>query len=293
VWLVSRRSLALRFSFLIFAFLAHLGRYPDLLKQYHLWEVKDWIFWSPYIWVWNFEFQKYLFVIVAGTIAGDLLLKWMSQRGEHPPSELPPAKKSNFARLAWAHLLLVVALHILLHTRLSWVAFTLVAVMAGATLNAYYVKKQRSESDHERLLMSLHCWAMAWLFVGLLIEPITETGIKKDKSTMSYYLVSSGLSLSLLLSLVVWIDFQGRVKLFGALIRNGQNPLMAYVAIRNVLAPITGMYYLSEGVKISIDSLATKWLHYPWPRAFYSLLKTCGLMWLISFITKKKIIWRA
>ena len=52
----------------------------------------------------------------------------------------------------------------------------------------------KPNNDTERLYKSLFTWAIYWLILGLFFEPY-EGGIRKDKATVSYYFVTSGLAI--------------------------------------------------------------------------------------------------
>jgi predicted acyltransferase len=63
--------------------------------------------------------------------------------------------------------------------------------------------------------------------LGLLADPF-EGGIKKDVSTMSYYFVTNGLAMFMLIGFSIIIDYLRKAKWVQLLIDNGQNPMLAY-----------------------------------------------------------------
>ncbi|MFM7461413.1 MAG: hypothetical protein ACKO15_11325, partial [Burkholderiales bacterium] len=95
-----------------------------------------------------------------------------------------------------------------------------------------------------------------WLMLGLAFEPF-EGGIKKDKATISYYFVTSGLAFMLLVSLMAIIDL-GRIRRgFGLLIATGQNPLVAYAGVQSLVPPVLTI----TGIAGVIEKFtATPWL---------------------------------
>jgi hypothetical protein len=89
----------------------------------------------------------------------------------------------------------------------------------------------------ENFLNRLYKWGFYWLVLGLLFEPY-EGGIKKDSATMSYFFVTTGMAIFMLIGLTIIIDvFQKRwwLQLF---IDNGVNPMIGYVGFANILWPI-------------------------------------------------------
>jgi hypothetical protein len=131
----------------------------------------------------------------------------------------------------------------------------------------------------ERLIRSLYCWGAPWLLLGLLAEPF-EGGITKGPpSTISYYFVALGLSILLLAAFTIWIDALGRRRSLSLLVLNGQNPMLAYVGIRNLLAPLVMLPLLAPlvGVVPGIDSGSINgWAvgllgHSPWTLLIWSV----------------------
>lgn len=83
-------------------------------------------------------------------------------------------------------------------------------------------------------------------YTWTLFEPY-EGGIKKDKATISYYSITSGMSILLIIFFSIFIDIFNKQKWFKLLIENGQNPMIAYAGINNLIIPIfylTGMMFL-------------------------------------------------
>jgi predicted acyltransferase len=230
-------------------------------------------------WLYNFAWLKYLFIVVPGTIVGDQLLAWMEARRQSADSE-PPMNRWRVSALAAGLIAVVVFVHVGLQAR--WT--TLTPLVALAACGALALLVRRPEGDAERFLRGLLVWGTFWLAIGMLFEP-TEGGIKKDPSTMSYYFVSAGLSCFLLLSLTVWIDLLGARRAFGLLIANGQNPMLAYAGIRNLLAPVMALTGLEQWA-------VTKVFSGPWPRAAWAAIKTLLLGVAVAVFTRLRVFWR-
>jgi hypothetical protein len=158
---------------------------------------------------------------------------------------------------------------------------------------------RRPSNQHEALLRDLVVWGTYFLILGYFFEPM-EGGIKKDHSYMSYYFVTSGLAIYLLVALIIWIDLMRHVWAFGVLIANGQNPMVAYIGIRTILAPMVGMAILPFGATeearlVSLNTWVKGWswmVGSPWNQALWALVSTLMLAVIVWGITKAKLIWR-
>lgn len=199
---------------------------------------------SPAPWIGTVYFQQYLFIIIPGTIAGDLLLRWRLQSDTTVNSQLWLVCALGFAMV----------LLMLIGMQSRQVAAATLGALALCALG--WLALRQATDDTTKLLRALFGWGMFWLLLGLAFEPY-EGGIKKDRATMSYYFVTSGLAFMLLVSLTVLIDV-GRIRRgFGLLIATGQNPLVAYAGVQSLLPPLLGM----TGASTLIEKLtATPWL---------------------------------
>ena len=81
------------------------------------------------------------------------------------------------------------------------------------------------------------------LMLGFAFEPF-EGGIKKDHSTMSYYFVTGGLAMMMLIGFIVAIDIYGKNRWFNLLVTSGQNPLIAYAGVNSLVPPLLGLFML-------------------------------------------------
>ncbi len=177
--------------------------------------------WTPVPWAYQFGFLKYLLIVVPGMTVGE----WLA-RAEH--SAQAPTPDRLLPVLALALVLINLAL---LYTR-----ETALNAMLSAALLAWGAVRAR------RLVgLAAQAWPLlaALVLLGLLLEPL-QGGIRKDPSTLSYQVLTAGLSLAVLLAL------QG---LRGPLVRflavHGRNPLLAYVAGSLFVLPLlhlTGLY---------------------------------------------------
>lgn len=280
IWLATRDSLVLRLGSmaLVFAALQSMaveGSWTQFLLRPRL----------P--WLFNFEFAKYLFVIIPGTIVGDAMLS--HQRAALTEASLWSSGKR--VALAAACVLFIVLTMIGLQERamtpegkFERVWAILVPVLGIPVLAVGLWWLRGAGSAPERLLRTLARWGTFWLILGFLVEP-SQGGIRKDHATMSYHFVMTGLSVLLLMALTIVIDLFGVVRPFRLLIATGQNPMVAYTGIRSFATPLAGLTGLEGWAFASVFTT-------PWLKALYGALKTTALAAFTALCTRLKIIWR-
>lgn len=166
-----------------------------------------------------------------------------------------------------------------LHAR--WVTGT---VIVCALLGIGLLFTMRSAATpSEQILKKVLSWGLFWLALGLCLEPF-EGGIKKDVSTFSYYFVTTGISLFILVILMVVIDWFGKQKWVPLLMGNGQNPMIAYVGMMNLVYPVLGL----TGLDIIIQTFTSA----PWVGFLRGLVYTIILAWIVAIFTRKGIFWK-
>lgn len=196
----------------------------------------------------NMNFLKYLFIVIPGTIIGDIIYKNEREKG----LKIVNQKSLNIQAMTFAIVLLGVLIVNLigLYMRNQWLLFfgNLPLIFLAEYLLKYtvtgidaYIKKWLRIS-------------FVLLILGLLLEPL-QGGIKKDSATISYFFVTSGLSGLLLLSLKVLFHNNSFDKYFGFLPKVGQNPMVGYVAVAFLILPIFGMLgcfeWINKGALLS------------------------------------------
>jgi predicted acyltransferase len=257
IWLATRDKLDWRIGLLAFLFALRLCQSLPGWGQW-LWNL------SPAPWIGTVYFQQYLFIIIPGTIAGDLLLRWRAR-----PDATVTAKQWGVAALGAGMIVLL-----LVGMQMRWVVPTTIIAMTLAAVGWWLLGGRtptQSEGDGRKVLRQLFGWGIFWLMLGLAFEPY-EGGIKKDRATMSYYFVTSGLAFMLLVSLMVTIDLGRLRRGFGLLIATGQNPLVAYAGVQSLVPPVLAMTGLS-GVIEKIT--ATPWL---------AVLRGAFYTWLVAVV---------
>ncbi len=269
IWLFTRGSIAARLACLAIGVYGHWANYYDA-------PFEGVLSWTPLPWIYQVAYLKYLLIVIPGTIIGDQLYAWMKA----PKDEKSPAWDGwHLGAISFAAAAVVIGVHIGLHARV-------VFVTAAGTVGVLLAMKGLFSSPavaSERLLRSFYLWGSLWLIVGLLLEP-AEGGIAKSPSTWTYYFTSLGLSIFCLIAFLVWIDLFHRERWFGLLILPGQNPMLAYLGINNLMEPIFQLKPLAMvGQKLYVT---------PWLAGLWGFIKTVGLAILTSVFTKLRIYWR-
>lgn len=209
-------------------------------------------------WLYHTEFLQYLCIVLPGSVAGELIARWLAHKGAATPAAsaqpsvtaaVPPhfvcsvtstpAAAPHDAeplpvrfRLAGVLVLLLLAVNLWgLYVR-ALTANLLLTLLAGGAA-AWLLRRPRTAL--QELLSALFATGLFWLLLGLVFEPL-EGGIKKDPATVSYFFVTAGMaSHVLLLATLLFESLHGRA---GLLVRCGENPMVAYTAAGYVVVPL-------------------------------------------------------
>ncbi len=236
------------------------------------WNAQLWAM-SPVPWLFKAEFLKYLCIIIPGTIAGDAIHRWQKQSTETTAA----VSKRHIAAIV--PLLLLFAVNMWgLFTRHLEVNLTASIILGVASL---YMLRRGSRSV-ENLRYNLFTWGLFWLLLGLTLEAY-EGGIKKDFATLSYFFVTSGLALSIVVSASIAMERFGLK--FSPVVKCGQNPMVAYTAAGFVVMPVlmllTGDVWLADFAALT-----------PWCGVVRGVLMTAAVMIFTVIFTNKRIFWR-
>jgi predicted acyltransferase len=184
--------------------------------------------WTPFSWMYQFYYLKYLFIIIPGTFAGEWLLALM-QEGTAKPSGKHP----------WTLIGLASIVLIGLNTALLFARFTVLNLLfTGAIITVlFYLMRHKGEDAVYRCRKKFIQAGAYLLLLGLFFDAY-EGGVKKDPSTYSYYFITSGLAFFAMLA----FDTLERVKLVSPitnfLAMVGKNPMVAYVTGNLLLLPL-------------------------------------------------------
>lgn len=176
-------------------------------------------------WLYKFYFLKYLFIIIPGTMAGEMMIK------EKVNGEWSMVNRRVENLLAVIGVLLVMVNLYGLFTRMLFANLLLNVSLCITFL--YLLRKEEKENLYKQLANA----GTYLLLLGLFFEAY-EGGIKKDSSTYSYYFVTSGLAFYTLIAFSVMAKRSYLSSVSTYLSLNGKNPMVAYVAGNLVLLPL-------------------------------------------------------
>ncbi len=219
VWLATARSLLGRLGVAAAVLLFWLSSTVD-----GSWAKQAMDFDTGFGWFTQQSFLLYLLVVIPGTIIGDILAE------QRPSGEADTvgARHGWFALAAFSTI--PATLVVLFSRQLPWL-WVVPFVVAALLL------VPKGDDARDNTVRKVLHWGMALLLLGLVAEPF-QSGIKKDPPTISYMLTASGLAAAALASFMslerLWP--RSRAMRFGA--TTGRNPMVAYVAMGNVVPPI-------------------------------------------------------
>jgi predicted acyltransferase len=278
VWWLTRANLRLRLGALGILVAIRLSNMPQPLEGW----VSDIWRWSPLPWMYRLYYLQYLFIVVPGTIAGDLLWEWVRrEEAERAPVPGEPQAWSPLRFLGIGALMLGLPILLVAGLKARWLVPTTLTTFVLCAAGWWLMSKPAN--GIERLFHKLFNWAIYWLVLGLFFEPY-EGGIKKDRATMSYYFVSAGCAICLLIGFSILIDVFRRKRWVQLLIDNGQNPMIAYAGINNLVIPVLALTTVNR----FLASLVTS----PWLGFLHGAIITLLLALSVSFFTRHKIFWR-
>ena len=275
LWWLTRARLLLRLGVLGVLIAIRLSNMPQPIEGW----VSDIWRWSPVPWIYRLYYLQYLFIVVPGTIAGDLVLQWLRAVADGKAEGHETWSKPRLGAIA--ALMVCVVLLLVAGLKARWLVGTTLVTFALCALGWWLMS--RPGSGTERLFHTLFNWGIYWLVLGLFFEPY-EGGIKKDRATMSYYFVTAGCAICLLIAFSILVDVFRRKRWVQLLVENGQNPMIAYAGINNLVVPLLVL----TGVEKLLSGLAAT----PWLGFLRGAIITLLLALSVSVFTKLKLFWR-
>jgi predicted acyltransferase len=275
IWLMTRDKLLPRLGIIGILLAIRLSNMPQPLGG---WVTDFWNFSpEPWLsWVYKLYYLQYLCIVLPGTVAGELVFDWARA------PKIGLSRTWNSLRV-WALGFLMFAFMLVLLTGLKsrWLPGTPLFVFSLCFLGWWLVKDARTPT--ERLYKSLFLWGAYWMVLGLFLEPY-EGGIRKDKATVSYYFVTSGLANCMLILLSIIIDYFKKERWLRLLIDTGQNPMIAYAGVNNFINPLFAL----TGLAAVLDH----WASSPWRGFWRGVLVTLSMALVTSLLTRIKVFWR-
>jgi predicted acyltransferase len=272
IWLWTRNYVMLRLGLLGFFLAFRLTQNIDGSWNHWLWTA------SPFPWLYTLYYLQYLFIVLPGTVVGDLIYTWMnsSSSGQTETAHFSKQKMLG-AFILMIGFLLVNLIGLFSRLLVPTLFANIGCCLIGLTLFS------NPGNSLERLFRTLFQWGVYWLLLGLCFEAF-EGGIKKDKATLSYYFVTNGLAIFSYIAFSILTDMFKKRKYVALLIESGQNPMIAYIGASNVVLPILGLTTLS--------SLLSMLTCTPWLGFIKGVIITLLVALLAGFCTRKKLFWR-
>jgi len=218
--------------------------------------------------------MQYLFIVIPGTIIGDKIYSWIKSKEE--PEYLTSMRNIYFVVLMFSFVLVNL---ICLYSRLLILnlAINSLLIIFG------FIIINKINNNFTKFIKVLFEQGSFWLLLGLFFEAF-EGGIKKDHPTMSYYFLTTGLAIFVLIAFEIIIQHFRKRKYLSLLIASGQNPMIAYIAGSNLLMPLL--------VISGLNSLLNLLMIHSWLGFIKGLIFTILVGIITAIFTKWKIYWR-
>ena len=272
LWWVTRDKMLMRVAIIGGVALLKMASSVDGSWCQWLWQQ------TPAVWLFRFEFLKYLCIVLSGTIAGDVIYRELQSESI---AQRANDRRSGVLTIGLVVLMLALVVMNVWGLFVREVGMTVIVsialcVLAGAVL-------QRLTIPQRQLLKSLFALGVVLLIIGLIAEPM-EGGIKKDHATVSYFFVTGGLaSMVLVAALALEMRFDIRLR---ALEACGANPMFAYTASGYLLTPILTLTSLS----VVVDRIANLG---PWWAFGRGVLFVLLVIAVTYPLTRKNYYWKS
>ena len=270
VWYFTRDNLNARLVVLAAALALYLGARGEGWVQSFWWS-------SPAPWLFQPSQLTLLAVVIPGTIAGDVLLRWM--RSPPPPAGITGSSWTTTRITLLAVLCMAIVPLVVIGLYNRRVQETTQIAIALCAFGAFLT--WRPTSSTELLLHRLFSWAALWLLLGLVLDPF-EGGIKKVPDTLSYFFTVTGITMLVMVALVAIVDVLGLRKLVRPLIDVGHNSMLVYVLYTVLLNSLLELVPAMRGVLRAS----------PGESILRSLVTTVVVVMIVQYCTRKRIFWR-
>ena len=262
IWMFTRNNLKLRWvALLVIGGIKALSAHaPETLAWVPETEAISWFF----IW----KFLQYLFIAIAGSIIGDMLLSH-SRSGDKLSLDICHIS-AGFIAIAAA----VVQLWGL-YTRHVLADFIISAVL-GAIFVAFTIKRRN-------VMTNIGYIGFILMLIGIALDPV-DGGITKDHCNLSYLFTTSGMA-ALTASFLLMLEFKWQIKGRG-LSGTGQNPMLAYTVTSFLTGPVLALC----GIGSLLNELC---VGSPFWGVMRGLIYTLLMVAVTCFFTHKKLFWRS
>ncbi|HMR18629.1 MAG TPA: DUF5009 domain-containing protein [Sphingobacterium sp.] len=229
-WLLTSENFLLRIAVLI----AFMGVWftKDIDGS---WTQTFWNFHPDIRWFYNFSFLKYLFIVLPGSILGDLLV-----RNKDITNNMYTDSEQKKARLLALLGLTFVVFHVVtLYMRLLQLNLFGHAVF-GIAFFLFFKKNGKGQISFYKTLVG---WGFVLASVALFFEPL-DGGIKKDPSSFSYWFLTSGLAFVFYIVCDYLTKTCSSNLLITSIVKSGQNPMVAYCVSAFCITPVLGLLHV-------------------------------------------------
>ncbi len=230
---------------------------------------------TPLPWMYRFGYLSYLFIVIPGSFAGDILKKWLKSS---QASGRETSRTIAFGILTLSFAIVIFNL-VCLQSRWSFAALVGTVVLLLAALMLVRREKEGGAVLWRHLLIL----GAILLIFGLLLEP-AEGGIKKDGPTFSYLLGTSGLACMALIFFHILCDYLKLTRSTAFLVMSGMNPMIAYVSFDLLISPMMNLLGLTQYLSLFHTNA---WLGF-----LQGVILTSLAMLVTMGFTKIKVFWR-
>lgn len=260
IWWFTRTNNLYRLMVLPVLFGLITGRYLENSWNHILYQP------HPLDWLINFNFFKYLFIIIPGTFAGE----WLIEKAKKETVPSPAVQGSYLVSLL---IIMLIGWNVYaLYTRMLS-ANLFVSILVSSVILLWQFKLNTAD-QHSRRLVSAGIYL---LLTGLCFEAF-EGGIKKDNATFSYFFVTSGMAF---LGLFALQQFRHTSAILSPV---GRNPMIAYVLTALFTLPLLSI----TGLNRYYDNMTGS----AWEGFLRGVLLTAIAALLTSYCTSRKWFWK-
>ena len=229
---------------------------------------------TPADWLYVPAYLKYLFIVIPGSFAGEILLKYTSKMQETPDN----TPKMRALAMVAVTLSIVIVNLVCLYTRCLNLNFLINVVL----LVAGYALVRKGEG-YTALWRALFIAGAFMLLLGLAFEPF-EGGVKKDPVTFGYLFITGGMSFMTLIFFSAICDYFRCKRSTSFLVMSGQNPMVAYVAVDLLIYPLLNIFGLTQFLGVFYLT--------PFLGFVQGVVLTSLAVAVTMFFTRMKWVWR-
>lgn len=235
-------------------------------------------FFIPLDWLFRFDYLKYLFVIIPGSIAGEYLKQSIESKSDIGMSNVKSEQVISIS-IAFIGLAIIMLNLCCLYNRWLMTNFCLNILLLSI---GYWILRRQS-SIFVDLWKKLFIGGGCFIMLGIAFEAY-QGGIKKDPTTFSYLLLTAGLAFMALIVFSVLCDYWKCNRSTSFLIMSGQNPMIAYVANALLIVPLLSLIQIMPFFSVFGSN--------PWLGFLQGIILT-GLALIVTVcFTKMKWFWR-